>query len=410
MAITRMKKVFVFAHEKNMVAVLERLQRIGVLEIEAAMGDVLSLEKAVEKRAAVDSGLEGRLKRGLSFISDLKLHYYGVLSRNMIQYKELDSILKELFKHNIKVIVLKGAALATTLYGNIGLRPFSDIDILVKKEDLGIVQKKIIELGYIVDPQLKSPIKKGLPVERYYMKYHPHLPPFYKRTEHSNFERRGGIFLEVHWALTAEMLPFNIDIKNVWERANESEIAENNVLVMSNEDSLIHMCVHIARHRFSAKLREYTDISELCLSGIDWDYVARNVMENNIKNPVYWSLYLTKLILNADISEDFLERIKPGHLRTSIFNSIIDIKAVIRSDTEKRKASGLIIELITIDSGVDMIRSFFRRLFPPVEWMALRYSVSSSKKIYFYYPIRWGYLAFKAVKFPFALLSNKGAE
>jgi hypothetical protein len=68
----------------------------------------------------------------------------------MLFYQELQTVLKT-FKFRaagIDVIVLKGAFLAELVYRNIGLRAIGDIDLLVKKEDLGKVKRVLIQLGY----------------------------------------------------------------------------------------------------------------------------------------------------------------------------------------------------------------------------------------------------------------------
>src|SRR3989304_7122244 len=69
-------------------------------------------------------------------MAQLRTAYHGNLARNMYLYAELKRILETFSNKGVKVIVLKGAALAKTVYGDIGLRPMSDIDLLVKREDL----------------------------------------------------------------------------------------------------------------------------------------------------------------------------------------------------------------------------------------------------------------------------------
>jgi len=51
------------------------------------------------------------------------------LARNLLLYHELPRILKVLSP--LPVIVLKGAALAATIYHRIGLRTMGDLDLLV---------------------------------------------------------------------------------------------------------------------------------------------------------------------------------------------------------------------------------------------------------------------------------------
>ena len=50
--------------------------------------------------------------------------------------------------HHIPVLPWKGPVLAQTLYGNLTLRPFSDLDILVRKQDLVRVAQLLLEQGY----------------------------------------------------------------------------------------------------------------------------------------------------------------------------------------------------------------------------------------------------------------------
>ena len=64
----------------------------------------------------------------------LRNSYYGNAARNSFLYGELSNVLNAFREKQIEVIVLKGAALAETVYPNRALRPMSDIDLLVKRE------------------------------------------------------------------------------------------------------------------------------------------------------------------------------------------------------------------------------------------------------------------------------------
>jgi len=69
-------------------------------------------------------------------MSKLNKSFYQTTASNMAIYDELNLVLEEFQKRDIPAIVIKGAALAKTVYGNIGLRPMIDIDLLVKKDGL----------------------------------------------------------------------------------------------------------------------------------------------------------------------------------------------------------------------------------------------------------------------------------
>ena len=81
-------------------------------------------------------------------MDQLRAAYHGNLARNMYLYAELRRILEALREKDVEVIFLKGAALAKTVYGDIGLRQMSDIDILAKKEDLPKAVELLFHMGY----------------------------------------------------------------------------------------------------------------------------------------------------------------------------------------------------------------------------------------------------------------------
>ncbi len=329
----------------------------------------------------------------------LKKEYYRNLSRIILIYDELEKILTSFNDAGIDVLVLKGAALATTLYPDIGLRPMSDIDILCHENDLSKAKQKLFELGFAIAPDLKELYEKGLPVENYYLKHHPHLPQFYKKGR--------GIFLELHWALTSETLPFHINIEEIWSRAVKAKIAGNDVLVMSDEDSLIYHCTHIARHRFSAKLREYCDVSEIASLPIDWDDITNVAKKNKLKSPVYYALYFTNILLRTPVSEKFLYQLKPGYLTSRIFESLISFEDVLRQKNSKRDAAGLIIEFLLIDKNSVKIRFLISKIFPPIEWLSVNYRVPITKKLYLYYLVRLSDLTIQALRFQITYLKRK---
>jgi hypothetical protein len=80
----------------------------------------------------------------------LRKSYYGNAARNSFLYGELRNVLNAFRDKRIEVIVLKGAALAETVYPNRALRPMSDIDLLVRKEKLTQVEATLLDMGYVL--------------------------------------------------------------------------------------------------------------------------------------------------------------------------------------------------------------------------------------------------------------------
>ena len=78
----------------------------------------------------------------------LEREYYASAAYNQLLFSELRRILEALGEAGIPVIVLKGAAVAHTLYPDPALRPMNDIDLLVKPEHLFPAIKTLKQIGY----------------------------------------------------------------------------------------------------------------------------------------------------------------------------------------------------------------------------------------------------------------------
>ena len=79
-----------------------------------------------------------------------QLHAYCQIktARNLFLAKELCQILDLLATHNISAIPFKGPVLATLAYGNLALRDFCDLDILVRTDDYLRAKELLIRQGY----------------------------------------------------------------------------------------------------------------------------------------------------------------------------------------------------------------------------------------------------------------------
>ena len=140
--------------------------------------------------------------------ADLRQAYYATTARNLLIYRELSRILTALatapipnlqypisnlqypipnIQDPIPVILLKGAALAATLYPSIGLRPMGDLDLLAPEERLAEAVARLKALGY-VEP-------------------HPDMAAGFNSLFGHDVHLRGGqdihLAVELHWTLVS---------------------------------------------------------------------------------------------------------------------------------------------------------------------------------------------------------------
>lgn len=302
----------------------------------------------------------------------LRLLYLRNAGRNINLYQSLGEVLTSLGKNNIPVMALKGAHLAELVYGNIALRPMSDLDLLVKEKDLMKVEEKLLEMGY-------RPIEDERKVTKKNYQFAYRLPG-------------KGLCLEIHWTLIRADYAFDIDLEGQWERSRPAVIGNGAVRVQSPEDLLLHLCLHNCKDLFEKGLKLLCDLSATIHhyeKVMDWDQVLLRSRQWGIEKFVYLALRLAVELWNASVPEDLLKAFRPDDFdepylvlaRELIFEKIQDPDALFFTTHMARVwGPGRFPEKIAL---------LLKRIFPSRELMARIYPVTAnSLKVYFYYPQR----------------------
>ena len=99
------------------------------------------LRQAIRHRVApvLHRTLESQQFRSVvpeEILQRLKRTYLHTLATNTRRLNNLAALIDHLTKHNIEIMVLKGAHLAEAIYPSPGLRPMGDIDILIDEKDI----------------------------------------------------------------------------------------------------------------------------------------------------------------------------------------------------------------------------------------------------------------------------------
>jgi hypothetical protein len=305
----------------------------------------------------------------------LKKAYHENIARNMYLYSELLRIIKAFGDKGVKVIVLKGAALAKIVYKDIGLRSMIDIDLLVKKEDLPYAKETMSDLGYVPKMRLLS--------EEWFTKNHFHLPRY--------IHREKSLFVEIHWHITRKS--FNtIDIKKWFERARCIKFDGCQVLIPSPEDMIIHLCLHLYNHGYHSKmiLRELCDISEtlnLYREEIDWMLFQKEVDDYGLHRPVYSILYVAKNFYKSTCVPLQDQCIESSYINLKLLK-ILKERMFTENDRFSAMPGGLIKSLVVNGIG-RKIRLLLPIIFPPREAMFEKHLASSfPRSLYFHYFIR----------------------
>jgi hypothetical protein len=214
---------------------------------------------------------------------------------NTIYLRQGEEVLRAFVQSGLKPVVLKGFALAETLYGDIALRPFCDLDVLLAREELEPAEAVLSALGYESEP---TPHTRDWYFENYYQ-----LP------RHSRKPSR--FCVELHWDLARRPNPFSLDIPGMLMRAVETDVGGMSVRQLALEDRLLHLCVHLAwGNGFDAHLRGLVDVAESLRRGVDWKIFEQRVVTANAAQVAVATLELAVWLLDAPVNIEVLERLR----------------------------------------------------------------------------------------------------
>lgn len=173
-------------------------------------------------------------------------------------WEELTPVIRAFDRAGISLLLLKGAQLAKRYYPTPGLRPFGDLDMVVRAEDREAGAELLLSLGYRnADDQLGA--GKAWCVENHF---------------HWNFTRERSFPIELHWSLTFPESAVPLDLQDLWNRSRVIGDAEGRFRVLHPDDELLFLAAHITRHCFKLPLRSHIDIAAILLRSPDLDWEA----------------------------------------------------------------------------------------------------------------------------------------
>ena len=239
------------------------------------------IANATAECSAIPSDVKAEVQKRLQVVRML----------NALYFDEARHVLETMSVNGLKPIVLKGMALAESLYGDIGLRALCDLDILFSLEEIPRAEQILRSMNYLQEP---SPHDAAWYYEHYYQ-----LP---------RFVRRGGRFcIELHWDLGRRPNPFTLDLAAMRARAIPVTISGVDALMFDREDMLLHLALHLAwGNGFDGHFRGLVDIAELARGGVDWTVFAQRVRSANAAPVVVPALELAVWLLDAPVPEETL--------------------------------------------------------------------------------------------------------
>ena len=209
----------------------------------------------------------------------------------------LAEVLRRLGTEGIPVMLLKGAALATTVYGSFLKRPMGDFDVLVRAADAERAWRIMRAEGWRLE------LEGG---DQFYESHH-HLPAL--------LDPRGiNLVLEIHRAMLPPTGPFVLDEAELWREAKPVKVGGAEGWVPSDCHQLLHLSVHFAwSNMFGGIGRTVRDVATMLAAGsFDWGRFTSAAMRARAATCAYWTLAITKALSGTAVPRDVLEQLRPA--------------------------------------------------------------------------------------------------
>ncbi len=209
---------------------------------------------------------------------------------------ELVGLLRELEGQGVAAIPYKGPILAASAYGNIALREFVDIDVLVRKEEVFRAQKLLLAAGYRPEYRLTTAQQAA------FLRYN---------CEHSFLNSNGGSAVDLHWAIAERHFSFPLDTEAFWRRLDRVSLGGSDVYTLSPEDLLLVLCVQGFKDAWE-RLKYICDVAEVIRAhqDMDWDRVLEQADALGGRRTLFVGLALAGALLGTPLPEKIAQEVQ----------------------------------------------------------------------------------------------------
>jgi hypothetical protein len=252
----------------------------------------------------------------------LRDQYRRISALNVYLSGELRRLLKLFAAHEIEAIPYKGPALAAKAYGNISLRHFGDLDILVRQRDVLSVMRLLIAEGYALHPPLND-VQQAL-----MLRTQCNLP----------FTRDGRrLIVEIHWRVSARLFSSPLDEEGLWEDSGFDSFEGTMIKTLAPEDLLLSLCVHGAKHLWE-RLSWIADIAQLLevYPDLNWGRLLESARRSGTERMLLLGLYVAHDLLGAKLPAHVIAQIEIDAEITTLAGQIYS-----RLFAEGSEASGM---------------------------------------------------------------------
>ncbi|OHB77048.1 MAG: hypothetical protein A2Z34_11195, partial [Planctomycetes bacterium RBG_16_59_8] len=274
------------------------------------------------------------------------LHLY-VLQKNILLFREIESLLRRFGEKSVPVMPLKGIFLAAHCYDDPGERDMGDMDILIRRGDFRSADAVLTESGYRAEGGAEGTREGDYLNARLYAKLQPW----------------GASLVHLHWHIVNSSVPLRyrarIDLEEVWREARPIPQGRSSTMAMAPHHLLCHLAEHAMKHSY-AMLVDLADIARLIDSfrlreekpyrrafvELDPGRVVECARRWGIERPLYYGVSLARDLIGAEVDEQIVGGCRPRG--RNMWDSLFE-----RSLSRNRRRNGLnLVGYLSMEDGM----------------------------------------------------------
>lgn len=191
---------------------------------------------------------------------------------NHLLFHKMATLLRSFHNAGIRTMLLKGSALTLLHYKDYGLRPMSDLDVLVPAEQILDAKNLLRKLGW----EPKSRLGERF-TENSFSVRHAY-----------GFEDSSGLEIDLHKHILMEFSSEGAD-DIFWRGADPVEIYDVSTCALNPTDQLLHVCIHGSWWNVVPPFRWIADAMTVINNSkaeIDWDRLMEEAQKCRVVLPL----------------------------------------------------------------------------------------------------------------------------
>ncbi len=256
---------------------------------------------------------------------------------------ELERILPGITWDACRPVVLKGAALAPGYYARPEERWFLDLDILVPRNMVEEVCRRLETMGYTPFSAHRDPL--------YYDRHHLHRIMMGPQ----------GSCVEVHWDLTLPASIYKFDLPGVFNRAKPMALGRQTMLTAAPVDQILHSVYQHIADGF-VDLKRVMDMS-LLLRGLSDDeilYLMKESGRTKMNLALGVSLHLVKSLCGFSLPGGVPHSLEPGWATARTLQGLDMELNLLTRNSEKTDGMASLVHFLMIPGRGEKMRESTR--------------------------------------------------